>query len=164
MSIEAMKQALEALDIACAKHGDVGGKDTDWGKWDAAITSLRQAIANEALDKKAENARELGLDYEPVQPEKKSAHESELMMNDHNYRQKFLEKQEPVANYCRECLTYNGHQDGCSHATPQPQREWVGLTDDEIGDALSVWESTDEWPTFSYAARAIEAKLKEKNT
>jgi hypothetical protein len=35
------------------------------------------------------------------------------------------EKQEPVANYCRECLTYNGHQDGCSRTTPQPQRERV---------------------------------------
>jgi hypothetical protein len=45
-----------------------------------------------------------------------------------------------------------------------PQRTWVGLTDEEIGDALSVWELTEEWPTFAYAARAIEAKLKEKNT
>ena len=41
--------------------------------------------------------------------------------------------------------------------------KWVGLTDEEIGDALSVWELTEEWPTFAYAARAIEAKLKEKN-
>ena len=30
------------------------------------IPALRQALANEALDKMAENARELGLDYEPV--------------------------------------------------------------------------------------------------
>ena len=35
-----------------------------------------------------------------------------------------------------------------------PQRTWVGLTDEEI------WET----PTLSEFARAIEAKLKEKNT
>lgn len=34
------------------------------------------------------------------------------------------------------------------------QRTWVGLTDEEI------WET----PTLSEFARAIEAKLKEKNT
>lgn len=33
------------------------------------IEALRQALANEALDKMAENARELGLDYEPAQQE-----------------------------------------------------------------------------------------------
>ena len=54
----AMKLALEALEtIAGAMPFPVGK---------SAITALRQALANEALDKKAENARELGLDYEPV--------------------------------------------------------------------------------------------------
>ena len=56
MTIEAMKQALETLE-------DIFGKNkVDVG----AINALRQAIANEALDKMAENARKLGLDYEPV--------------------------------------------------------------------------------------------------
>lgn len=35
---------------------------------------------------------------------------------------------EPVPNYCRECLTYNGHQEGCSHHTSPPKRE--PLTDE----------------------------------
>jgi len=56
--IEAMKLALEALEnnpyaLAYSK----------------VITSLRQAIANEALNRMAENARELGLDYEPPKSE-----------------------------------------------------------------------------------------------
>ena len=38
-----------------------------------------------------------------------------------------------------------------------PKREWVGLTDEEINAAAS----TQSWKSF---ARAIEAKLKEKNT
>jgi hypothetical protein len=37
------------------------------------------------------------------------------------------------------------------------QRTWVGLTDEEINTAASV----QSWKPF---ARAIEAKLKEKNT
>ena len=32
------------------------------------------------------------------------------------------QEQEPVANYCKECLTYNGHHEGCSHYTTPPQR------------------------------------------
>jgi hypothetical protein len=32
-----------------------------------AITAIKAALANEALERMAENARELGLDYEPVQ-------------------------------------------------------------------------------------------------
>jgi hypothetical protein len=59
---------------------------------------------DEALEKKAENARELGLNYEP-------------------------------------------------------QRTWVGLTDEDI--ALIDWESL---VTKKDCVKAIEAKLKEKNT
>ena len=59
---------------------------------------------DDALERKAENARELGLDYEP-------------------------------------------------------ERTWVGLTDEEI--ALIDWESL---VTKKDLVKAIEAKLKEKNT
>ena len=45
------------------------------------------------------------------------------------------------------------------HGTPlyfaPPQREWVGLTDDEIEDCLEM--------SIQGTCRAIEAKLKEKN-
>ena len=52
--------------------------------------------------------------------------------------------------------------------TAPPQRTWVGLTDDEISDLWS-WSITREAErtatTQQHAfARAIEAKLKEKNT
>jgi hypothetical protein len=42
---------------------DYPAHDDDVNKIEAAITAIKQA---RALDKKAENARELGLDYEPV--------------------------------------------------------------------------------------------------
>ena len=75
MSREAMKLALEALEAgeyyiddleAIVYAADDLGTHEDRAKMQAAIVALREALANEALDKKAENARELGLDYEPV--------------------------------------------------------------------------------------------------
>jgi hypothetical protein len=63
MSIEAMKQALEALEVAnSCIDGYYLPKEKAWlPEIEEAITSLRQAIANEALDKMAENERELGI-------------------------------------------------------------------------------------------------------
>ena len=67
---EAMKQALEALKelvaqtearLFAVKHDHVALQNAR-----EAITAIKQA---RALDKKAENARELGLDYEPAQHE-----------------------------------------------------------------------------------------------
>jgi len=54
---KALDLALEALEVA------VGDDAHDYQKYLDAITAIKQA---RALDKKAENARELGLDYEPV--------------------------------------------------------------------------------------------------
>ena len=42
----------------------------------------------------------------------------------------------------------------------QPKREWVGLTDEEVKDALRKVMHSD----IIGVVRAIEAKLKEKNT
>ena len=60
----------EALKLALEAFGEI-----DWSnnsQWQSdrakvAIATLKEAMANEALDKMAENARELGLDYEPAQ-------------------------------------------------------------------------------------------------
>lgn len=43
------------------------------------------------------------------------------------------------------------------------QREWVGLTDDDIANAGQLYVEGEHMLPFSFA-RAIEAKLKEKNT
>ena len=42
---------------------------------------------------------------------------------------------------------------------PQPKREWVGLTDEEREELMDNYDVAS--PDY---ARAIEAKLKEKNT
>ena len=43
----------------------------------------------------------------------------------------------------------------------QPKRTWVGLTDDEM---YKVWLSVDEENDRMAFGKAVEAKLKEKNT
>jgi hypothetical protein len=49
---------------------------------------------------------------------------------------------------------------GATVVNPYKQREWIGLTDDEVCEAVDIDEA-DAW--LFTAARAIEAKLKEKN-
>ena len=85
-----------------------------------------------------------------------------------------LESQEPVAHLW-ECigrwsvyLVHNGKQADCAppswlvdavnNATSPPQRTWVGLTDEEMKE---LWENKG-WYVTMY--KAVEAKLKEKNT
>ena len=46
----------------------------------------------------------------------------------------------------------------------KPQHEWQGLTDEEI-EKLFVWQEwSEDFADYEPVARAIEAKLKEKNT
>ena len=49
----------------------------------------------------------------------------------------------------------------CPEETTKPPRQWVGLTDEEIGTIAYNVNPLDGIRQFS---RAIEAKLKEKNT
>lgn len=123
----------------------------------------------QALDKKADNARELGLDYEL------SKYSDIISSGGFEPPNKVdaQPEQEPVAWMYR----YDG-QRGCSIGrkppgivseygiqdlvplyTAPPKREWVGLTDEEIEDLC--WTEIDR--RITSFARAIEAKLKEKN-
>jgi hypothetical protein len=59
MKDKALKLALEALEGQQPEN--------PFSVESKAITAIKQALADSALDRMAENARELGLDYEPVQ-------------------------------------------------------------------------------------------------
>jgi hypothetical protein len=48
-------------------------------------------------------------------------------------------------------------------STPQ-QRQWVGLTDEEIKSLPSWWPSYEDAPALIQLVKDVEAKLKEKNT
>ena len=69
MTKEALTLALEALEVAnsCVDGYYIPKGKTHLPEIELAITAIKEALANEALEKMAENARELGLDYEPAQ-------------------------------------------------------------------------------------------------
>jgi hypothetical protein len=65
---------------------------------------------------------------------------------------------------CQTCqsLAMAVMNDQTYHEKVIPKREWVGLTDDAIEALLVDWP--EDGIAFFAFARAIEAKLKEKNT
>ena len=119
--------------------------------WDAYDAGIEEGMKRErALWEMAENARELGLDYEPAQ--------------------------EPVAwgmqnddGRIYDCITpeeharLEGEYKVPLYTTPQPKREWVGLTDEELKPLCDVNHIIFGAYTVDFV-RSIEAKLKEKNT
>ncbi len=135
-----------------------------------AITAIKQA---RALDKKAENARELGLDYEPVAPVREDwgpgPHEC------HSLTSAPVQKRFELIGHAdlgiNNIYIFNGYGEEvpegrtplyASYTTPPAaQRQWVGLTQQDIDIAF---DDTQEGGGFDEFARAIEAKLKEKNT
>ena len=176
MSIEAMKQALEALEQVTKELLAVRDELAERGArpttnvfhqrlWDSsfsaytdhaipAATSLRQALSEAQLSvNENSHSIEQASSVSSIQSDKTSD----------------ADKQEPVAmqmdvivvNLVREGINKHRARELAEHfikhTTPQPQREWVGLTDEEV-DYIA-----DEYSTLQGAIRAIEAKLKEKN-
>ena len=107
-----------------------------------AATALRQQIA---LEKKAENARELGLDYEPADEPVACKHK------------RYSVDVKEQTGTCHDCGAEGRMQFVVDDTRHQPQ--WVGLTNDEIWDVYKKVDSM-QYKEFS---RAIEAKLKSKN-
>ena len=131
MTIEAMKQALEALD---SDNPDIQLR---------AATALRTAIEQAEKPVAWKNAAiRLGEELSSVGPDGYYNMTAEQWLD-------WAMDQQPRGKNSLNTLA--------------AQRQWVGLTDEEIGSVYVKW---DETPGVSMAdfARAIEAKLKEKNT
>jgi hypothetical protein len=159
-------------DLPCTKSNDVGQKG-----------SIYNQPAQQALDKKAENARELGLDYEPAQQCKWPTCQSE------EYQQALAEQikrelvgeqpaqQEPVAFldwYDNAHWGNEDFKDGCwrawdaalEHTSPPAQRTWVGLTDEErklVRNSVGYNQFVTAGEYAEHVQKATEFKLLEKN-
>jgi hypothetical protein len=212
---ESLQKALDALGPI---PPDCCGCQTEW---QIAITAIKAALANEALERKAENASELGLDYEPYgfeasiysnarmkvdvvtgnvsigtvikpcglecdctdvckQDDYKALWQQMCERCDELDKKLAQPEQEPVAWKA----TWGGETKVFIYAKPDehdfdnvtplyttpPQRTWVGLTDKEIEAIWKIAMFADYGigaelsnQPFVHYARAIEAKLKEKN-
>ena len=171
MSKEAMKLALEALESYKGFIDDAHILEGQW-HWidgaDNAQAALLEALAEQptqqTLDKMAENARELGLDYEPSAGTRVSKvwwDGEKLMAEPIDPTTIYQEpaQQKPVA---KDNSNYRFDQPGLDplYTSPPAQRTWVGLTTQEVQEIHDTYHKRMGPQEF---ARAIEAKLREKN-
>ena len=151
---EALKLALEAFEADASNENFLVLKHC-----------VREALADSALDRMAENARELGLDYEP--PCKTGSQCASKCQQCEQPAQ----QQEPVAVARVDDLERGGRVralamglglDAALYTSPQPAQPSKPLTDEEILDMARTF-GAQPWPPGSCVAfaRAIEAKLKE---
>jgi len=155
MSIDAMNQALEALKVAEDMQEE---RSIRHEKILAAYDALRAATAgtyhigddNKMVDPVA-NDRTMTVVYRNVTPE------------DARY---LMEHSKAVwFGWCHAPYERDDARRLLKEAAHPPRREWVGLTDDEIAKTCGFCEYTTSSTrqTLSAIARAIEAKLKERN-
>ena len=141
----AAKKALEAWQTSSY------GRPSHHKAMVLAMTALQQALSNEALDKMAENARELGLDYD--------------VKSDHRLMEQPAQQEPvawtvagPVTNWSKDFSAYRTqHYVRPVYTRPQSM---TPLTDEQIS---SIWDS-HVVPVFGknginpiVFARAIEA-------
>ncbi len=174
------REAIAALEAALAQP-EFDTPESHIVKWSIPVdpNNFGEAQPEHPLDKKADNARKLGLDYEPdmstnqqnvntsekrVQISDKSIHEMQRLGQE-------LE-QEPVAwmlpDYGDVLSASEADGTGIYNIplyTAPPKREWVGLTDEEILSAAKEVPITciRQRDYDLHFAPIIEAKLKEKN-
>ena len=117
----------------------------------------------QALDKMADNARELGLDYEPAQQEPVGCEGAVVNGRvyadrlEHDYK---FECEAGPLHLCTDWVEFRRCFEWLAqHTSPPAQRTWVGLTIGEIQDLIQFKEHSP----FALA-EDIEAKLKELNT
>lgn len=136
MSIEAMKQALEAWQT------HVYGSDIHHNAMLVAMTNIGQAIAEAEKQEPVawrNAAIRIGEELSSVGPNGYYDMTAQQWID-------WAMEQEPKGKT----------------SLPQPKHEWVGLTDEEINKLRYKKDWTAPWTDMTFA-RAIEAKLKEKN-
>jgi hypothetical protein len=202
MSIEAMKQALEALEEFCQHANDqhqMNALSEDswlWMMWKdglKAITSLRQAIAkaekhevsqepvsdeerkynirlNSLIKQIKQETVALDVTLDEAAVEMLNAFSSPLPPSLDEYNELRLMLGEGHSGYGLYLSLADYPEEGSEllvNTHPQPKREWVGLTNEDIEEAYKQAEKKEPYMgavTRKGIAEAFEQILKEKNT
>jgi hypothetical protein len=150
---------IERLNAEVLEQCRINGMSAE--REDALRAELTRLKASIALDKMADNARDLGLDYEPAVQEGRDwslLEATQESLREHMAEIKRLKEALPVSVQHDECVV-------CGDKVRVIPRPWVGLTETEV-------EAYDSWADFQVGCgrqtlfdmvRDIEAKLKEKN-
>jgi hypothetical protein len=165
--IEAMKQALDLIvkSKRYAEECSHIATQSDCDQFDAVAENLRKAIQEEAL----RNVQRLGQEIEQEQVSylgNGTAGRENMTAPTGFFFQMPKESQEPEAWNSGVPPLYPQIKDDETisveylETTQQPQRTWVGFTDEEREKHRDDWHSNIHDKEF----KAIEAKLKEKNT
>lgn len=145
------------------------------------IKYVRDALADSALDRMAENARELGLDYEPIVEQVEDSvgmgHKAWDMVDPKELAKEFHKAlAEPpcktgsqCTSKCQQCEqpAQQPHCNDCGGFDPecplsQPSKPWVGLTEKEHTDiAIQCGCMSADWVFYG---ATVERILKEKNS
>ena len=166
LALEALEETLKTLDDANASPGGPIA-DTIWYSphetlfdyLEAQITAIKQVLAKDALYKLAEESCTSGLRLDDWDKVGCVNHDCD----------KCKAVQEPVAYLVYDKGAHSqylafeeelGDMDDCEveplyTTPPAAQRQWVGLTDEEIEPYYAANKPLIKW---------VEAKLKEKNT
>ncbi len=158
---EALDLALEALELSAVTVDSFGVQK----KTQEAITAIKQARSAPVQDAEGENKAVRSFLMLYGQPGLTVGQmKKHMTMSGFKSWPTWVETEHDGAH-----LTKAGAQLWIRHLfalddTPPAQRQWVGLTFGEICEVEVI--ATDEHNNFSLLtfARAIEAKLKEKNT
>jgi hypothetical protein len=153
-AIPAIKEERDALAAEVLEQSRIIAMGAE--REDALRAELTRLKASIALDKKAENARELGLDYEPA-----PVQDLPFGVGGGLVAIKTLLGRDPCvhANTAIEMI------DAILKEHPVAPKPWVGLSEEEV-------EAYDDWADFQVGCgrqtlfdmvRDIEAKLKELN-
>ena len=150
---EALKLALEAMEYAdaCLKKQLTMKYKHEYAQ-DLLLeagTAIKEALTNEALEKMAENARELGLDYEPAKPfithnvEKPYDWSEWVCPDPKNYLMK-----------CCDCGLVHEAEFGVVRYKSETEREDCDMVDDPNLQAVFRMRRSEEWSPEDTAHRS----------
>ena len=142
MTQEALKLALEALEEAWYHVGTFQPTEKAIDLYDEARAAIKEALREHAMREVQRLGQE--IEQEPVAWMRQDGQRVTIAIDRHNYPD--YETRYSIPLY-----------------THPPQRTWVGLTDEDVNGFVGQYWG-DEYMKMRSMVRAIEAKLKQKNT